>query len=142
MGTLQERQVSTRIPASQLKFGTRDALLFYHCGVIATKLGRADEARQHMADALDGFHLPSWTYGTLAVCQPVIGGPCRLFKPVLMAMAANVTTPLGLRRSPRSIGRPILVIIACLLLSTRMAGIAHPMGNFSVNHLCKDRSAA
>jgi tetratricopeptide (TPR) repeat protein len=49
-------------PASQnaLKFGTRDALLFYHCGVIATKLGRADEARQHMADALEinpHFHL-------------------------------------------------------------------------------------
>lgn len=52
-----------------------------------------------------------------------------------MAMAANVTTPLNPRRSPY-IGKPILVIIACLLLSTRMA-IAHPMGNFSVNHYAK-----
>jgi len=43
-----------------LKFGTRDALLLYHGGVIATKLGKTDEGRQHLADALEinpHFHL-------------------------------------------------------------------------------------
>jgi tetratricopeptide (TPR) repeat protein len=43
-----------------LKFGTRDALLLYHSGVIATKLGKPEEARVKLSDALAisaHFHL-------------------------------------------------------------------------------------
>jgi tetratricopeptide (TPR) repeat protein len=43
-----------------LRFGTRDALLLYHSGVIAAKLGKVTRARQNIADALainPHFHL-------------------------------------------------------------------------------------
>jgi tetratricopeptide (TPR) repeat protein len=43
-----------------LKFGTRDSLLLYHSGVIAAKLGKSEQARQNLADAVainPHFHL-------------------------------------------------------------------------------------
>src|SRR5271170_2584940 len=52
-----------------------------------------------------------------------------------MAIAAKETTPLNLRRS-RGSGRPLLFIVSCLLVCTPVA-VAHPMGNFSVNHYAK-----
>jgi tetratricopeptide (TPR) repeat protein len=45
---------------SGLKFGTRDALLLYHNGAIAAKLGKSEQAQQNLAAALDinpRFHL-------------------------------------------------------------------------------------
>jgi tetratricopeptide (TPR) repeat protein len=36
-----------------LKYGTRDALLLYHGGVIAAKIGRSEQARQMLAAALE-----------------------------------------------------------------------------------------
>lgn len=43
-----------------LKFGTRDALLLYHGGVIAAKIGKSEQARQNLTAALEinpHFHL-------------------------------------------------------------------------------------
>lgn len=43
-----------------LRFGTRDALLLYHAGVIAAKVGKSEQARQNLTAALEinpHFHL-------------------------------------------------------------------------------------
>ena len=58
----KNRKYEEAYQASQnaLKFGTRDALLLYHSGVIATRLGKPQEAREKLSGALainPHFHL-------------------------------------------------------------------------------------
>ena len=107
-----------------LRPGARDALLFFHAGMIAGRLGQNALGQRAVAKALSinpQFHV--------------------IYSDVATAAIEVVTGASWTDREPRTktMFRKrlycFLSIALCLWLAPR--GFAHPMGNFSVNHYSK-----
>ena len=101
--------------ASALAAGTQDARLWYHAGVIAAALGRTDEARTHLERAL-------------------ALGPA--LDPVARDRAQQTPggAPMsGRRRSGARVLRALVAAVVLLPLAAT-AALAHPLGNFTINH--------
>ena len=102
------------------QFGTQDPLLLFHAGMIADRLGQPDQARAALKEALQinpRFHL---IYANEAQQRARRAGSARRF-----------TGRLGKQCSLK--GFAGLLTLLFLLGLCRLA-LAHPMGNFSVNH--------
>ena len=115
-GNLPEASEASR---QALRFGTRDALLLFHAGMIASSLGHTEQARRDLAEALrinPHFHLVRMRAWRRRGCA------------CYNRRQRRMQSWPPMRRNSR--GLCLLFLLACLC----RVGLAHPMGNFSINH--------